>query len=449
MKIRTKMQLFLTLIMVIVIILINTAIYFLFYKTSIDAEIDRVQTQANSMMEAFANNQEEQADQHQLLKAYIPANGMVRIINEQGDVVQSVSKQADFYNLPFSFVRAESTELIKAEDGTRHAVISIPFIWGNGDVMTLQVTEHLVSLHRTMDTLLIVLLLASLIMIIPAIIASRWLSNLVLKPIHQLTEAMTNNPRQGEWKKITINNRSKDELYQMGTTYNQMIGRLTESFERQEQFVSDASHELKTPIAVISSYTQLLGRWGKEKPEVFEEAVLAIRSESERMKHLTEQMLVLAKNQQSENLTFENTNIISLIQEVVRALSVAHNRKIIMMTDNAPLHISIDKEKISQSIYILTDNACKYSEQDVHVTVNYNDQELQIAIEDFGEGLSEAESKRIFDRFYRVDKARSRHTGGSGLGLSIALDIIHKHGGTIKVTSKQGEGSVFTVHLPR
>ncbi|MRH42664.1 sensor histidine kinase [Aquibacillus halophilus] len=448
MKIRTKIQLFLSLIMILGIVLVNAAVYFLFYNVSLNAEMERVQSQANSLMEALAQNENIEAEPRQFLKAYIPPNGMIRVINDQEKVIQSISKRAEYYNLPFTFARTESNQIVVGEDETPYAVISIPLIWNDGEIITLQVTEHLTSLHETMSTLLIVLVLASLIMIVPIAIAGRLLGNFVVRPIQLLTHSMTDNPKDGEWKKINTNNRSNDELYQMENTYNQMIDRLNESVNRQEQFVSDASHELRTPIAVIKSYAQLLKRWGKEKPEVFEEAIQAISSESEKMQHMTEQMLSLAKNQQRENLLFETINVVSLTKDVIRSLSVAYSRKITLFTEIQQLDFSADKEKISQALYILIDNACKYSDDEIHVSIDRLDKELQLSVKDFGEGLSESDAEQIFDRFYRVDKARNRKTGGTGLGLSIALYIVHAHGGDIKVKSKQGEWSIFTIHLP-
>ncbi|WP_226038085.1 HAMP domain-containing sensor histidine kinase [Aquibacillus saliphilus] len=448
MKLRTKIQVFLSLIMIIVIIFINTAIYFLFYKVSLDAEVERVQSQANTLMEALAENENIDADPHQFLRAYIPSNGMIRVINDQNEVIESISKEVEYYNLPFTFVKKQSQQVIQGDSGTRYAIISVPLIWNDGQVMTLQVAEHLTSLKETMSTLFIVLVFASLIMIVPALIAGRWLGNFVIKPIRQLTHSMTDNPKDGEWKKIDIHNRSKDELYLMGNTYNQMIDRLNESFNRQEQFVSDASHELKTPITIIKSYAQLLKRWGNEKPEIFDEAVQAINSESNRMQHMTEQMLSLAKNQQRENLLFESVNLIALTQDIIRSLSVAYNRKITLFTELQNLEHSADKEKISQALYILIDNACKYSDSEINISIDQFEQEIQISVEDFGEGLTETEQEHIFDRFYRADKARNRESGGTGLGLSIALYIVRAHGGDIKVKSNEGEWSVFTIHLP-
>lgn len=228
-----------------------------------------------------------------------------------------------------------------------------------------------------------------------------------------------------------------------------MIDRIYENIEKQERFVSDASHELKTPLSVITSYTELLQRRGKDRPELWEEATNAILSEAERMKQLTGQMLLLAKNQEQENIRFELVDISSIIRSIIRSLSVAYDREIILYTDQVNTEISADKQKIYQAIYILVDNACKYSDSDIHLQVKEGPTELTISVKDFGEGLSKEDQQHIFDRFYRVDKARSRKSGGTGLGLAICHSIIQAHGGTITIESELNEGSTFTIHLPK
>lgn len=448
MKLRTKIQIFLSLIMVLVIILINTAVYFLFYNLSLDTEMERVQSDTNTIMEALAADTTNDTDTNQLLRAYIPSDGMIRVINQEEEVIHAVSRQAEYYDLPIAFYQSETVEVVRDAENTRFIIISNPLIWENGEVMTLQVAEHLVPLEETMSTLLIVLLAASLLMILPAIIAGGWLGNIVTKPIRQLTNSMIDNPKNGKWEKIKLESKSEDELYQMGATYNQMIDRLNESFAKQEQFISDASHELKTPIAVIKSYTQLLSRWGKEKPEVFEEAVHTINGESSRMQFMTEQMLALARNQTQENLQFEKVNMIGLIQDVIRSLSVAYNRKIILFSSLSTFSVSVDRVKINQALYILIDNACKYSDDEIHVKIEQTENGLKVKVQDFGEGIKPDDLEHIFDRFYRVDRARSRKTGGTGLGLPIALSVVRAHGGDIKVKSEPEKGSEFTIYLP-
>ncbi|GAA0500939.1 two-component system sensor histidine kinase YkoH [Salinibacillus aidingensis] len=449
MKLKTKIQVYATLVLLITILCINTAIFLLFNKITVDAEVNRVKAEADTLMESLATNMNTGVNLDELLKAYVPNQGIVRIINNEEMTIHTVTKKSKYYNLSADYIQKETHDIVEGQDGMRYAVISTPMIWENGEVVTLQVAEELINLEDTMSTLFYVLLFASLIMVIPALIGARVLSNSLLRPIQRLTNIMTENASQGQMKKIRLSGRSKDELHQMSSTYNQMIDRLRESFTRQEQFVSDASHELKTPISVIKSYTQLLNRWGRKKPEVFEEATEAIQTETDRMDAMIRQMLTLARNQKSDHLKLESVNLTALLQDCVRAFSVTYDRDIQLFSTENKLEGRVDREKINQVFYILIDNACKYSQDEVHVYTDSSEGYIQVKVQDFGEGIPEADVERIFDRFYRVDKARSRDNGGTGLGLSIAKHIVESHNGIITVDTELGNGTAFTVKLPK
>ncbi|QHS24023.1 HAMP domain-containing histidine kinase [Virgibacillus sp. MSP4-1] len=448
MKLKTKIQVYATLVLLITILCINTAIFLLFNKITVDAEVDRVKAEADTLMESLATNMNTGVNLDELLKAYVPNQGIVRIINDEEQTIHTVTKKSKYYNLSADYIQKETHAIVEGQDGMQYAVISTPMIWENGEVVTLQVAEELINLEDTMSTLFYVLLFASLIMVVPALIGARVLSNSLLRPIQRLTNIMTENAKQGQMKKIRLSGRSKDELHQMSSSYNQMIDRLRESFTRQEQFVSDASHELKTPISVIKSYTQLLNRWGRKKPEVFEEATEAIQTETDRMDVMIRQMLTLARNQKGDHLKLESVNLTALLQDCVRAFSVTYDRNIQLFSTENKLEGWVDREKINQVFYILIDNACKYSQDEVHVYIDSSEGYIQVKVQDFGEGIPEADVERIFDRFYRVDKARSRDNGGTGLGLSIAKYIVESHNGMITVDTELGNGTAFTVKLP-
>ncbi|RCW77192.1 HAMP domain-containing sensor histidine kinase [Saliterribacillus persicus] len=446
MKLRTKIQLFLSIVLVVVIIFVNTGIYFLFEKNVLDTEMERAVSNTERVMQAIAQNEEAGADYKQLLRSFMPTNGMIRIITEDEKVLFGVAEKAEYYNLPFSFQNEGLQQIHEKNNGSKFVQISQPLIFENGEIVTLQVTEELEAYQSIMQTLAIVLLIASLVMILPAIFIGYLLSNYFLRPIKNLTTQMAENPINGQFLKLDKKGKARDELYHLETSYNDMIERLNESIIKQQQFVSDASHELKTPISVITSYAELLERWGHKKPEVIDEASDAISYEAKRMKYLTEQLFILARNDGKSALNYETVDLNTIARDVVRSLAVAYNRNIIFHEhDNAV--VSADKEKIHQSLYILVDNACKYSDSEIIVRIHESEEELMISIEDFGEGISKEQQSNIFERFYRIDKARSRETGGSGLGLAIGQAMIKAHGGNITVSSEPAKGSIFTIHL--
>ncbi|WP_066191700.1 MULTISPECIES: sensor histidine kinase [Gracilibacillus] len=451
MKLRTKFQLILTGFILVVVLLINSAIYLMYENQAHNNEMNRLQQETANIMSVFAENTTDNVDINELLKAFLPANGMIRIISEEAsDPIYDVSTDSSFTEWPYEYTTTETQNLHQREDGLLYMQVSKPLIWEDGSIVTLQVSEALYETADTLQTLQIVLLATTGVLLIPTLLVAYLLAGFMTKPIRLLTNEMKDNPKNGKWEKLRLKGKTQDEITEMQKAYNAMIDRVEENIGKQERFVSDASHELRTPLSVITSYAELLQRRAKDRPELLEEATETILSESERMKHLTEQMLTLAKNQNQADLLFEEIDLSQLIRESIRSLSTTYQREIHYRNKTeADLRYSGDKHKIHQAIYILIDNACKYSDDKVLVETDSTETTLTISITDCGEGLSEQDKEHIFERFYRVDKARSRKAGGTGLGLAICYQIVHGHGGTITIDSAINEGSTFTIHLPR
>jgi signal transduction histidine kinase len=246
---------------------------------------------------------------------------------------------------------------------------------------------------------------------------------------------------------------SQNELKDLANTFNKMLDRIQNSYEAQNQFVSDASHELRTPLAVIQGYSKMLNRWGKSDQAVLDESLIAIESESENMKSLIEQLLFLArgdKNTQSFNREdFELSDFMdNLIKESILIDEHKHN---IILDRNDQMIINADKGLIRQCVRIFIDNSIKYTADggDILVSSYIAGSDVTIVIKDSGIGISKADLPKVFDRFFRADRSRTRETGGTGLGLSIANWIVLKHGGTIDVTSQLDKGTTFMIKLPQ
>lgn len=448
MKIKTKIQLYAAVWLLMILLLINSAIYFLFMKITTDTEIDRLKAQTETIVGAMKSSTSEGISGSHLLRAYIPSNGMIRIINKEQQAVSVVTKESRFTNIPIQFRQNQGHTLYTLADGERLAVIFFPIIWTDGSVVTLEVTESLAPVQANMRTLRLVLFIASLLVLIPSVIGGRLLSNLILKPISSMVSTMREIQQRGIFKKLKITGKSKDELYTMAETFNQMMERLKLSFDKQRRFVSDASHELKTPLTVIESYTSLLKRWGRRKPEVFEEAVEAISTESARMRMLTEQMLSLARDESEGELDLKKVDLAALCHRTKRPFTQMNAREISIHAEEEQVYALADEQKCKQILYILLDNALKYSEREITIRVGYEAEYAFVSVEDKGIGIPQKDLPHIFDRFYRVDEARTRETGGSGLGLSIAKQLIEAQGGEILVESEEQAGTVFCVKLP-
>ena len=445
MKLQTKIQLFSSVFMLILILLINTAIYFLFYNISADSELEQLAAQTDMMVEALNNSSD--IPEQELLEAFLPSDGMIRVIGEDSkSVIPILTKKNEYRRLDSAYSTSESRTINTDVAKENVAVITKPIIWNNGDVVTLQVSEHLIALHENMKTLFYVLLVASIVMLIPIFIGANALSRFLLKPIKTLTEAMKGNTTHAQWRKITNLNKSKDELYEMEKTFNEMIDYLKENFRKQEVFVSDASHELKTPISIVKSYAQLLSRRGIDNPKLVHESIEAIDSEADRMQKLVEQMLNLAKNQATQ--TMENVDFTAVCSEAVKIFRGASDREIHFQHMDEQVSVLGNKDHLEQIVYILIDNALKYSEQSIDIHLTRDDKWINFVVTDYGQGIPQDEQERIFDRFYRIDKARSRETGGTGLGLPIAKAITEAHQGHLSVESEVGKGTTFTLKLP-
>ena len=244
---------------------------------------------------------------------------------------------------------------------------------------------------------------------------------------------------------------SQDELKDLAQTVNALLDRIQTAYEQQNQFVSDASHELRTPISVIAGYANLLGRWGKNDKAVLDESILAIQNESENMKNLIEKLLFLARSDKNkQKIEKQDFAINDLIYEILNETKLIDNKHNIVCTRNDIAVINADRKLIKEAIRIFIDNSIKFTPP--MGTINLNcyayKKDINIIVEDTGMGIAPEDLPYIFNRFYRSDKSRTKSSGGSGLGLSIAKWIIRKHSGTITVESRIGIGTKFDIRFP-
>ncbi|GHU63033.1 hypothetical protein AGMMS49983_05620 [Clostridia bacterium] len=242
------------------------------------------------------------------------------------------------------------------------------------------------------------------------------------------------------------------ELVPLATAIDEMLARLEASYVAQAKFVSDASHELRTPIAVIQGYANMLSRWGSEDPDTLLESIEAIRGEAESMRLLVNQLLFLARGD-NDTLQFEMVRIdlVPILEEVLREeMMIDDMHEIEADLPEVPVCVRGDAALIKQLVRILCDNSVKYTPEGAGISLSLHVEygSALIVVSDEGPGIAPEVLPHVFERFVRADEARTRNTGGSGLGLSIALQIAEHHGGRIEVFSREGLGSRFTVVLP-
>ena len=276
------------------------------------------------------------------------------------------------------------------------------------------------------------------------------LNRKVLKPITDMAEKAATLSANNLSDRISVDG-AKNELKDLALVINGMLDRIEVSYNSQKQFVSDASHELRTPIAVIQGYVSMLERWGKTDKEVLDEGIAAISQEAASMKELVERLLFLARHDKKtlmlEMETFDPLEVMSEIHREAKMLSSDH---VFCLEPAQNTLINGDKDMIKQLMRILLDNAIKYTPAGGSITLGAKKEgrSCVLTVSDTGTGISADELTKVFERFYRCDDARRSQTSGHGLGLSIARIIVSAHKGKLKVRSKVGVGTTFSVLLP-
>lgn len=441
MKLNTKVNIVSIALTMIILISSFTGIYFLYEHFAITTEAEQLQTRALELTTAIsALEQTEGIDA--VLRAYIPTDGaiIVRDANDQPVTrLQTTAEKID--------IALQKNELytVKTIDGIPYIAMSTPMIWPDEQIVEAKFIQPLPTITENLNRLFIILLVMTLLALIPIYLASQLLVRLIVKPVTKLTTAMERNIQQSSFEQLAVNERSKDEMMQMTATYNTLMAQLEELHDKQQQFIGNASHELKTPLTVIESYAKLLKRRGTDNIAVTEEALQAIIQESANMKHLIEQMLTLAKSAETTKITVRSFELVPFLQAIAVNVQTAYHREIRVKAPEAV--ITTDEAMLKQLLFIFIDNARKYSEDviELHATI---DEQLHIEIRDRGIGIPEQDLPHIFNRFYRVDKDRNRKTGGVGIGLSVAQELALHLQATIDVESELGQGTIIRLSLP-
>lgn len=440
MRLKLKINLYTSAIFIVLLVAISMAIYMTFTKTVLTNELERVTAEAKKTANAL---KETSADRKtgDLLRAYLPVNSMFKIVGPEGKSTLTIT-DPDLEHLsdyPTMFSNNEASDVIEV-DHTLYALISLPIILEDGTIANLQLIESLDGLDHVLDTLRYVLIIVTIVAMFPVLLSSQLLSNVISKPILSMIHTMSEIQKSGKHQQIALPKKSKDELYEMAQTFNLMIERLERNYEKQELFVMNASHELKTPLTIIESYSDLLKRRGMAQPDLFEESLEAIHSEAIRMRELTEQLLTLARTDAKWTVEWTAIELGRLAEEVTKHFQSGFQCSIQLEIDQQ-VRVRADEPKLKQLLYVFIENACKYSEGDVQVTVTTEENRPVIIVQDNGIGIPTEDLDKIFERFYRVDKARTRKTGGFGLGLAIAKELADAMEIELQVDSTEGKGT--------
>lgn len=444
MRLKTKIHLLSTLLMLIILAVTNIGVYFLFEKMAYNTEYKQLRTHSEELS-ASLSKLDAGAEPVTVLRAFLPPDGVLRILDVEGKVKVEVQSVNSIKNYTPKINKGEPSTIGKYK-GIPTISISVPVIWPTGEVVELQMTQLLMEMDNNLNLLKITLFSVTLFSMIPIIAASGTIGRIVTLPIEKLIQTMDRSRKTGTYEKIAVPPGGRDELAQMSRNFNELMVQLEQNYKKQEQFVSNASHELKTPLTVIESYAKLLSRRGFTDIAIAEEAVGAIVSESDRMKKMIEQLLDLASEGITQSLAFEEIDVYALIETTLKSMHQVDAREFTLEGDN-PAFATTDPAKLKQLLFILLDNARKYSEKEINVTIGRNEKELSIMITDYGKGIPTADLPHIFNRFYRVDEDRNRKTGGTGLGLAIAKEIADGLGADLQINSTLNVGTVATISI--
>ncbi|HKI53105.1 MAG TPA: ATP-binding protein [Anaerolineales bacterium] len=371
----------------------------------------------------------------------------IRILNPQGTPLQEFGP---YHGLPVSLTQSFSN----FTDPTSETTVRIynqPVYDNNQMVAIVQIAQSLDEVQGTLQKLLVTLLVSIPILVSIAGISGYFLASRALSPIDQITATARQISAKDLSARLNISS-TDDEVGRLTQTLNDMLARLDDSFQRERQFTNDASHELRTPLTAMQAILGVI-REKQRTPDEYEQALDDLNEEADRLRTLVENLMHLARGEKRSDNLYETVNLATLINDVADSLRPLVEAKQLTLncevTDN--LAVLGDSDELIRIFVNLLDNAIKYTEQgQIDVIAKKDAKEILVSVKDTGVGISPEHLPHIFDRFYRVDKSRSRQAGGgSGIGLTIAHAIVEAHGGRIWVESAgDGQGSTFNFTLP-
>lgn len=359
-------------------------------------------------------------------------------------------------------IKGESTS--KYDRGNGYVEMTIPIMEtipgsneektaGNKDIVrgVMLVSASTDNIVATMDILNRHALVIEVIIVVALFALSIVAAKLLFRPFEKITEALnqvqegyTNDP-------ITVTDYLETE--HIGDAFNRVLGRMKVLDDSRQEFVANVSHELKTPITSMKVLADSLRMQEDVPVELYREFMEDIAQEVDREDKIINDLLALVRmDRTAADLDIAQVDINQLVENVMKRLRpIAVKRDVELVYESArPVTAAVDQVKISQVVSNLVENAIKYNKEHgwVKVTLDADHQFFTVEVADSGIGIPETSLEHIYERFYRVDKSRSREIGGTGLGLAITRNAILMHRGSIKVTSKEGEGTVFTVKIP-
>lgn len=398
----------------------------------------------------FTFEETEYAQIRNYLEKVNQQNQLIRILDEDGEPIIVVSDE-----LPNDWLEShEAVIKVKADRQFVHdnmLILRSPLtiFRFNGTVEIVKSMEDFAKLIAAFFQIMILCCLGAVVL---SGLGGRLLARQLLKPLQSMNETIRNVTKNGLQERMQLNG-SQDEIYTLMKMFNEMMDQVERSFNQQRQFVEDASHELRTPIAILEGHLVMLQRWGKQEPAVLAESLQVSVQELSRLKGLVQELLSLTR---AEQMSLDDIlHEVHPQEEILRIM-----KNVVLLHPSFRFEVELDRlwnvsiavsgQHLEQLLLILLDNAVKYSGESrtVRLSGEVDNGQAVIRIFDYGIGIHEQDMPFVWDRFYRADKARGGELGGYGLGLSIAKRLSERYKGSISIQSRENAGTTVTIALP-
>lgn len=395
------------------------------------------------VVESVVENQLAQDDDTAFISNHIDKNVRITLVAKDGTVIadsqESVNKLGNHLN------RQEIQQAIKNGEATvtRHSDTQGKKIYyfakqlDNGNI--LRVSTEAKSIGKFFSDYIIYILLCIIVVIVTAVFVSMGITKSIVKPITQLGQSLDNIDKF----------KSDEELKPLVNALLQQKKKQKMLDKQKKQFTANVSHELKTPLTSIAGYAELI-ETGMAKPEDIKPFAGVIRKQALRLVNLSEDIIQLSQLEESddEDMSFESVNLYEIAQRCVEALNInAINKGVTLNLTGEECYIRGKAQLVEELVYNLCDNAIRYNKENGNVTVTVSPLEkgASVSVKDTGIGIPKKYQERIFERFFRVDKSRSKATGGTGLGLAIVKHITQLHDAKLEISSEEGKGTEIIV----
>jgi len=455
-SVRVRLTLWYVLLLAIILAGFSAGVYLILRQNLYDNLDDSIQNRANIFLDVI-RYEEDQPTLAGRVSSDDPNAGesFVRVFDASGDITFDNSAAAGDVPIDSQGIdralRGETSTRTVTGDGETMRVRTLPIERGDGIGGVLEVGQSQDDVSDTLRALLLILAVAYPVTLAVASFGGVFLAGRALTPIDSLTRLARRISAEDLSERLNVQ-LPDDEVGRLARTFDEMIARLDEAFRRQREFTADASHELRTPLTAIKGQAEV----ALSKPRdarSYREVLQAVNEEVDRLIRMVGSLLTLARADAGQiPIASEAVNLGDLIAAAVEQVRpMAEQRDLTVSAAPGPdIRLQADEDLLLQLLLNLLDNAIKYTPSGGNVTAGWeiDGDEAELWVHDTGIGVTEEHLERIFDRFYRVDKARSRTEGGAGLGLSICRWIAEAHGGSISARRAPGQGTVFTVRLP-